>query len=332
MNRIMLSHGGGGLESQELIHGLIIKHFSNPILNNLEDAAVINVSGRLAFTTDSFTVTPIFFRGGDIGKLSVAGTINDLAVMGARPLYLSVSFIIEEGFLIDDLEQIIVSMKSEIDKSGVQIITGDTKVVPKNAVDKIFINTSGIGEIVYEGLSCKNLKVDDIIIVSGTVGDHGACILAQREGITLQTSLSSDCNSIWSMVNILIESGVRIIAMRDPTRGGLSAVLNEWATASNVEIEIMEKAVPIKPEVFGICELLGLDSHNFACEGRMIVAVNKDDGDRTIEILKTHPLGKDASIIGSVTSKEKSRVILTSDYGAKRIMELSAGELLPRIC
>ncbi|MBF0540872.1 MAG: hydrogenase expression/formation protein HypE [Nitrospirae bacterium] len=334
----MLSHGGGGLESQELIHELILKHFSNPILNRLEDAAVINTKSKLAFTTDSFTVSPIFFNGGDIGKLSIAGTVNDLSMMGARPLYLSASFIIEEGFLLSDLEKIIISMKAELDKSGAQIVTGDTKVVPKHAVDKIFINTSGIGEVVYDGLSSKNLNTGDVIIVSGTVGDHGACILAQREGIKLETSLESDCQSLWQLVKCLIDSGIKISAMRDPTRGGLAAVLNEWAAASKVEIEIIETAIPIKPEVFGICELLGLDAVTFASEGRMVIAVNIEDTQRTLEILKTHPLGRDASIIGSVKSKSglgqlpHPQVILKSDYGTSRLMELPSGELLPRIC
>jgi len=346
MKRIMLSHGGGGLQSQELINGLIIKHFSNPILNNLEDAAVINTPSLLAFTTDSFTVSPIFFNGGDIGKLSIAGTVNDLSMMGARPLFLSVSFIIEEGFLISDLEQIIISMKQEIDVTGAQIVTGDTKVVPKGAVDKIFINTSGIGQIVYQGISSKNLSEGDVIIVSGTIGDHGACILAQREGITLQTSLRSDCQSLWQLVNSLIESGIKIVAMRDPTRGGLAAVLNEWASASNIEIEITESAIPIKPEVFGICEMLGMEAVTFACEGRMVIAVNKNDAQRALETLRSHPLGRDASIIGVVKTIKNVgaglvpallqgypyQVILKSDYGTSRIMELPSGELLPRIC
>lgn len=335
MKRIMLAHGGGGQESQQLIDGLIVKHFSNPILNRLEDAAVFNAPSRLAFTTDSFTVSPIFFNGGDIGKLSVAGTLNDLAMMGARPLYLSVSFIIEEGFLISELEDIIISMKQELMKTGAQIITGDTKVVPKNAVDKIFINTSGIGEITYDGISSRNLSQGDVIIVSGTIGDHGACILAEREGITLETSLKSDCQTLWPLVNSLISSGVKISAMRDPTRGGLAAVLNEWARASGRDIEIEESAIPIRQEVFGICELLGLDPLTFACEGRLAVAVNMKDAQKALETLKDHPLGRDSAIIGSAgegTMYRAPSVILKSDYGTKRIMELPSGELLPRIC
>ncbi|RMH01405.1 MAG: hydrogenase expression/formation protein HypE, partial [Aquificota bacterium] len=223
--RILLSHGGGGEETWKLIRELFLRHFSNEYINKLEDATPLEVSSKIAFTTDSFTVSPLFFKGGNIGKLAVAGTVNDLSVMGAKPLYMAVGFIIEEGFPYDELESIVKSMKEEAQKSGVLVVAGDTKVVPKGAVDGLFINTSGIGEVVYEGLSCSNVKVGDVVIVSGGIGEHGACILAQREGIQMDVELESDCRSLWSLIEKVITSGAEIHAMRDPTRGGLSAVL-----------------------------------------------------------------------------------------------------------
>ncbi|WP_457641631.1 hydrogenase expression/formation protein HypE [Persephonella sp.] len=332
MNQILLSHGGGGEETQKLIKDLFFKYFSNPILESMEDAAVLDINSRLAFTTDSFTVSPIFFKGGNIGKLAIAGTVNDLAVMGARPRYLSCSFIIEEGLPFNELEEIVRSMAEEMKKSGVQIVTGDTKVVPKGSADKIFINTTGIGEIVYEGISAHNIKEGDLILVSGSIGDHGACIMAQREGIEMEGELSSDCASLWSLVEDLINAGITIKAMRDPTRGGLSAVLNEWADQSEIGIEIEEDKVPVKEEVQGLCELLGLETYSLANEGKLILAVPEEEGEKALEVMKNNSLGKDAQIIGKAVSDNTGRVILKSPYGSKRIMEPPAGELLPRIC
>ncbi|NPA54142.1 MAG: hydrogenase expression/formation protein HypE [Aquificae bacterium] len=332
MNQILLSHGGGGEETQKLIKDLFFKYFSNPILEKMEDAAVIDIKGKLAFTTDSFTVSPIFFKGGNIGKLAIAGTVNDLAMMGAKPKYLSCSFIIEEGLPFEDLEKIVKSMAEELKKSGAKIITGDTKVVPKGSADKIFINTTGIGEIIYEGISASNLKEGDVIIVSGTIGDHGACIMAQREGIELEGELSSDCATLWPLVENLIDANITIKAMRDPTRGGLAAVLNEWAEQSGIGIEVEEEKIPIKEEVQGMCELLGLEPLSLANEGKVIIAVPEEEAQKAVEVLRKHPLGKDAQIIGKVISDYKGKVILKSPYGSKRVLEPPAGELLPRIC
>ncbi|GAB6072929.1 hydrogenase expression/formation protein HypE [Venenivibrio stagnispumantis] len=332
MKKILLSHGGGGEETQKLIKDLFFKYFSNEILEKMEDSAILDINSKIAFTTDSFTVSPIFFKGGNIGKLSIAGTVNDLSVMGARPLYLSVSFIIEEGFDYDDLEKIVKSMAEESKKSGVLIVTGDTKVVPKGSIDKIFINTAGIGKVIYEGLSASNLSEGDIIIVSGTIGDHGACIMAEREGMEMELDLESDCASLWDLVEYVINNDIKIKAMRDPTRGGLSAVLNEWAFSSNVNIEIEEGKIPIKNEVQGLCELVGLESYNLANEGKIVFAVDKNDAESLLEILKKHPLGKEAEIIGKVIDGTDKKVILKTTHGTKRIMEPPSGELLPRIC
>ena len=332
MKQVLLSHGGGGEETQKLIKELFFKYFSNPILEKMEDAAVLDLSSKLAFTTDSFTVSPIFFKGGNIGKLAIAGTVNDLAMMGAKPKYLSCSFIIEEGLPFKDLEEIVKSMAEEMKKTGVQIVTGDTKVVPKGSADKIFINTTGIGEILYEGISAHNIEEGDIILVSGTIGDHGACIMAQREGIELEGDIASDCASLWSLVEDLINAGITIKAMRDPTRGGLSAVLNEWAEQSNIGIEVEEEKIPVKDEIQGLCELLGLEPYTLANEGKLILAIPENEVEKALKVMKNNELGKDAEIIGKAISDYKGKVILKSSYGSKRIMEPPAGELLPRIC
>jgi hydrogenase expression/formation protein HypE len=315
-----------------LIHDLFYRHFSNDILLRSEDAAVLEIKGKIAFTTDSYTVTPLFFNGGDIGKIAVAGTLNDLAMMGARPLYLSCAFIIEEGLSYEVLERIVLSMKDELYQSGAKIVCGDTKVVPKGSVDQLFINTSGIGEIVLSDLSAHNLQQEDMIIVSRDIGAHGATILASREGIELQSALSSDCATLWPVVEALIDENIRIHAMRDATRGGISAVLNEWAVASDVCIEIEEQSVPICDEVRGICELLGMEPYEFANEGTFILAVHPADAARAIDILHRFTMSSNAAIIGRVTSHKAGRVILRSAWGSTRYLERPKGELLPRIC
>ena len=327
----MLSHGGGGEETQKLIKELFIKHFSNPLLERLEDSATLEVSGKVAFTTDGFTVSPIFFPGGDIGKLAVAGTVNDLTAVGAKPLYLSVSFIIEEGLSFDELERVVRSMTQTAKRVGVQIVTGDTKVVPRGAGDKLFITTSGIGQILKEGISAYNLQESDQIIVTGTVGDHGACIFAQREGLDFE-GLVSDCAPLWELIEPLLKEGVEIHAMRDPTRGGLSAVLNEWAQSSNVAIYVEEEKIPIKETVLGLCEFLGIDPYSLASEGRMVIAVPPQEVERTLNLLRKHPLGKDATVIGEVKEAPKGRVVLKTPYGVERFLEPPSGEILPRIC
>jgi len=342
VKRIMTAHGGGGEESRALLNGLVFKYFTNPALSAMEDAAVLETKGKIAFTTDGYTVSPIFFGGGDIGKLAVSGTVNDLAVMGARALHMGVSFIIEEGFLIDDFQRILNSMKTQLDVTGAAVAAGDTKVVPAGSADGIFITTSGIGEVLVEGLSAHNVQEGDAVIVSGTVGDHGACILAMRGGIGLKTDLQSDCASLWPLVERLINAGVGIRAMRDPTRGGLASALNEWASLSSVDIEIEEDAIPVKPQVRGVCELLGMDHLSLACEGRLVLAVREEDAGRALAALKGHPLGIDAEVIGRAVAARplrqiaarplRQRVVLKSGYGTRRVLEYPSGELLPRIC
>lgn len=333
MRRILLSHGGGGEDTWRLIRELFLKHLYNEHLIKLEDATVLEVSSKIAFTTDSFTVNPIFFRGGNIGKLAVAGTVNDLSVMGAKPLYMSVGFIIEEGFPYEDLESIVISMKEEAQKSGVLVVAGDTKVVPKGTADGLFINTSGIGKVVCEGLSCSNIKLGDVVIVSGGIGEHGACILAQREGIQMDLELESDCRSLWSLIEKIITSGAEIHAMRDPTRGGLSAVLYEWASNSNISFLIDEESIPVKEPVLGLCELLGLEPYHLACEGRVVVALPERHAQKVLSIMRSHPDGEGAQIIGRAVPAEGSpKVILRTSYGTHRVLDPPAGELLPRIC
>jgi len=330
--QIQLSHGGGGEETNSLIHDLFYRYFSNDILIAAEDAAVLEVKNKIAFTTDSFTVSPIFFNGGNIGKLAIAGTVNDLAMMGAKPLYLSASFMIEEGFAFDELETIVRSMAEELKASGAKIVCGDTKVVPKGAVDQIFINTSGIGDILKEGISASSINEGDVIIVSGDVGRHGAAILMEREGLGISGDLQSDCATLWPSVKALLDAKVNISAMRDATRGGLSAVLNEWADQSNVCLEIEEASVPVDEAVQGICELFGFEAFDFANEGTCILAVPAEDAQLALETLQKIDITSNTAIIGEVSMKKEGKVILYSAYGSSRYLDLPKGELLPRIC
>lgn len=331
MKTVTLAHGNGGAENQELISKVFYRAFKNDILNKSEDAAIIQ-DGSLAFTTDSFTVSPLFFNGADIGKLAVCGTCNDLAMMGAKPKYLTCSVIIEEGFEIKSLEKIVKSMKEELAKNDAIVVSGDTKVVPKGSVDKIFINTTGIGEVTQKGISSNSVSEDDVIIVSRDVGAHGATIFAAREGMDINTDLQSDCASLWPQVKALIDSGIKITALRDATRGGVSAVLNEWANQSDVCIEVQEEKVPVADEVKGICELLGFEAMSLANEGTFVLAVNKEDADKAIEVLKGFENSSNASIIAEVSQAYEKRVVLHSSWGTKRFLELPTGELLPRIC
>lgn len=326
---ITLSHGNGGQENNELISQVFYKAFKNDILEKSEDAAVID-SGRLAFSTDSFTVTPLFFAGADIGKLAVCGTCNDLAMMGAKPKYLTCSVIIEEGFSVDELEKIVLSMQKELEINGAKIVSGDTKVVPKGSVDKIFINTTGIGEILQSGISSNGISEDDLILLSRDIGCHGATIFASREGIELSSSLMSDCTSLYPTVKSLIDEGIDITAMRDATRGGVSAVLNEWAKQSNICIEADESKIVISDEVMGLCELLGFDAMSLANEGTFLLAVKKEEAARAEQILKT--FNKNASIIGKVTNLHPKKVIINSAWSTQRFLDMPSGELLPRIC
>ncbi len=337
-NQIQLSHGGGGEEMNRLIHELFFEAFGNDILLAAEDAAVLHVKGNIAFTTDAFTVSPIFFSGGDIGKIAIAGTVNDLAMMGAKPLYLSAAFMIEEGLTFDELKRIVNSMKTELAKSGARIVCGDTKVVPRGSVDKIFITTSGIGEIVQSDISAHHIGEGDVIIVSRDIGAHGASILASREGIELQSDLQSDCETLWPVVKALLEAGLHakcplgIKALRDATRGGVAAVLNEWAVASNVCIEIQEEALPIQDEVKGLCELLGFEAYDFANEGTFVMAISAEDASKALHVMQDFSFTCNAAIIGKATSEKPQKVILYSPWGSRRYLELPKGELLPRIC
>ncbi|MFN3504819.1 MAG: hydrogenase expression/formation protein HypE [Caldimicrobium sp.] len=332
--KVLLSHGEGGEETQKFLENFLLKYLGNTFLNSLEDSTPITLSSRsIAFTTDSFTVKPLFFKGGDIGKLSVVGTLNDLLVMGAKPKFLSLSFIIEEGFLLKDLEKILQSIKDEAERNEVFIVTGDTKVVPHRAADGLFINTSGIGEILYPGLSAKNLKPGDLILISGTIGDHGVCILAEREGFQMEIDLKSDCASLFPLLEPLFLEKVELHALRDPTRGGLSSILHEWAKASQVDILVYEEKIPVKPQVKTFCEIFGFEPYHLPSEGKVVIALPKESSQLALEILKNHPLGKEAEIIGEVISYSQSpKVFLQTPLGTRRLLEQIRGELLPRIC
>lgn len=332
MKTIQLSHGGGGQASNSLIHELFYRHFHNDILIKAEDAAVLHVDKKIAFSTDSFTVTPLFFKGGDIGKLAVAGTVNDLAMMGAKPLYLSASFIIEEGFALDKLEEIVISMAHELKVSGAKIVCGDTKVIPKGSLDQLFINTAGIGEIQQENISATNISKGDSIIVSRDIGRHEATLLMTREELEVSANLASDCQTLWPAVDALLKAKLPVKAMRDATRGGLAAVLNEWAVSSDVCIEIEEAQVPICDEVQGICEIFGFNALEFANEGTFILAVTQNSAQEALEILQEFDFCRQSTIIGKVTQKHPKKVILNSEYGSSRFLDLPKGELLPRIC
>ena len=325
--KILLAHGGGGQEMNELINGLIFRIFDNEILAQSNDSAILNLSGKLAFSTDSFVVSPTKFPGGDIGKIAVCGTINDLAMVGAKPRYISCALIIEEGLGIDELKEILNSMKSTADEAGVSIVCGDTKVVSKGSCDKIFINTSGIGEIIKES-RVGNLKSGAKILLSGDIGRHGAVILANRNELNLD--LQSDCKPLNNAVEALLNANIAPLAMRDATRGGLSAVLNEWAKACGRDIKISEESIAVSDEVMGICEILGFEPYELANEGTFVLAVEPQDEMRALEILKK--FDPKSSTIGEILDSNKANVIIQNSYGASRFMEPPKGELLPRIC
>ena len=326
---ITLAQGNGGEENNDLIKKVFYKAFKNEILERSEDAAVL---GNLAMTTDSFTVSPLFFAGADIGKLAICGTCNDLAMMGAQPKYLTCSVIIEEGFEAESLERIVESMRKELAINGAVVVSGDTKVVPKGSVDKLFINTTGLGEIVCEGISSNAITEEDVILINRDIGCHGATIFAAREGIEMSSALQSDCNSLYPQVKALIDAGIKITAMRDATRGGVAAVLNEWARQSNVCIEVEEEKIPVSDEVKGICEMLGFEATALANEGTFVLAVRKEDADKAIGILKSFDVCAMASVVGDVSQKYPAKVILKSPWGTSRFLETPSGELLPRIC
>jgi len=329
MGTIKLAHGNGGEENNKLISEVFYKAFQNEILAKSEDAAVIE-DGKLAFSTDSFTVSPLFFSGANIGKLAVCGTCNDLAMMGAKPKYLTCSVIIEEGFSIENLNTIVASMKKELANNGAIVVSGDTKVMPKGTIDKIIINTTGIGEILKPNISSNNISCDNIILVNRDIGAHGATIFTAREGIEMSSNLQSDCASLYPVVKALIDENINIIALRDATRGGVSAVLNEWSKQSNVCIEVDEDSIPVSDEVNGVCEMLGFEATALANEGTFVLAIKKEDQEKALQVLKD--FNQNASIIGKVTEKYPQKVVLNSAYGTSRFLDTPTGELLPRIC
>lgn len=333
-DRIILSHGSGGKLTHRLLQELIIPSFSNPILNKMNDSAIFPLKGKAAFTTDTFVVNPLFFPGGDIGKLAVCGTVNDLAVAGAKPLYLTVSFIIEEGFEIACLKKIILSLKKAASRAEVRIAGGDLKVVEKNAVDKIFINTSGIG-VIPPGvnISADNAKEQDTVIVSGHIGDHGAAIMAARADYKLKTSIRSDCAALNNLTADILKVSRNIHVMRDPTRGGVATALNEISQKSKVSIEIYENTLQIRESVRGFSEILGIDPLYMANEGCVIIFAAAKDTKKILAALKNNPLGKQAKVIGKVLKKGKDpSVLLRTAIGSTRILDMLSGEQLPRIC
>jgi len=333
-DEILLSHGSGGKLSYSLIKELFLSHFDNPYLERLDDGAVLDIEGvRLAYTTDSYTVDPLFFKGGNIGKLAVYGTVNDLAMCGAKPLYLSCSFIIEEGFPLSSLEKIVWSMKEASLIAQVEIVTGDTKVVNKGAADKIFINTSGIG-VVREGvnISGNNAQVGDLIMVNGPIGNHGIAILSEREGLKFETAIKSDTTPLSSLVIDMLEVSRDIHVLRDPTRGGLATTLKEIALSSQVEVEIEEEKIPIEEGVRAACEILGYDPLYLANEGKLVAFVPPKDAPAVLSKMKSNKYGRKSEIIGRVMKRSEGIVYLHTAIGGKRIIDMLTGEQLPRIC
>ncbi len=378
-DKILMAHGSGGQMGHELVERLFLRHFDNPILAQLDDTAVMTVSGfkfwvsgppnlkplglslgtkpetsdlKLAFTTDSYVVSPIFFPGGDIGKLAVCGTVNDLAMGGATPLVLSAGFILEEGLPLADLERVVVSMAATARAAGVQVVTGDTKVVEHGKADRLFINTAGVG-VVPPGVEVGGARVrpGDAVILSGTVGDHGMTIMSQREGLRFDSPLESDCAPLHGLVAAMLgalspdgglgnpptgvdtlPSGVGIHCLRDPTRGGLATTLNEVATKAGLGIQIAEQTIPVRDAVRAACELLGLDPLYVANEGKLVAFVAPDAADVVLAAMQAHRYGREAAVIGRVTEQHPGRVVLRTSLGARRIVDMLVGEQLPRIC
>ncbi|TFI52612.1 hydrogenase expression/formation protein HypE [Mastigocladus laminosus UU774] len=336
---ITLAHGSGGKAMRDLIDDVFVSKFDNPILSQLEDqatfdlASLIQQGNKLAFTTDSYVVDPLFFPGSNIGELAVNGTINDLAVSGAKPLYLSCSVILEEGLSIETLRRVVTSMKIAANKTGVQIVTGDTKVVHRGAADKLFINTTGIGVIRADvSISAHNIQPGDVVIINGEIGNHGTAILIARGELALETNIESDCQPLHDLVKTILDVCPEIHAMRDATRGGLATVLNEFALSSNVAIRLDEQSIPIREEVKGVCEILGLDPLYLANEGKLVVVVKNEHADTVLSAMKSHPAGKDACIIAEVISSPAGIVLLKTLFGTERIVDILVGDQLPRIC
>jgi len=332
-DKVLLAHGSGGRLSHDLIEKNFVPALGNALLNKLDDSAVFELSGRLAFTTDSYTVSPIFFPGGDIGKLAVCGTVNDLAMNGATPLYLSLSFIIEEGLPITELKSIVNSICQATEEAQVKIVTGDTKVVNQGTADKLFINTSGVG-IVPSGvnISGANAMPGDKIIVSGNLGDHGIAVLSQRQGLEFNVPAKSDCAPLNGLVAEMLATSVNLHCLRDPTRGGLATTLNEFAKQSKVGIRIEEASIPVNEAIRAACELLGFDPLYVANEGKLVAIVTPSDADKVLAKMKQNQYGTEAALIGEVVTEHPGKVVMKTRLGSSRIVDMLIGELLPRIC
>jgi hydrogenase expression/formation protein HypE len=333
-DRIVLGHGSGGRLSAELLREVFLPLFSNPVLDRMDDQAIFEIGGsKIAFTTDSFVVKPLFFPGGDIGSLAVHGTVNDLAMGGARPLVLSAGFILEEGFPMEDLQRIAASMAKAAASAGVAIVTGDTKVVERGKGDGLFVNTTGIGLVPdHVRLSASQARPGDRVILSGPIGDHGIAILAKREGLEFDTEILSDSAPLHELVAAMLEVSTEIRCLRDPTRGGLSSALNEIAEQSGVSIQIEEPRIPVHDQVKGACELLGLDPLYVANEGKLVAIVAPEAADRILAAMRSNERGAEATIIGTVGEKRAGLVTMRTAFGSTRIVDLLAGDQLPRIC
>jgi hydrogenase expression/formation protein HypE len=332
--RIVLAHGSGGKATQTLIEAVFLEAFSNPLLAPLEDGAVLAANGgRLAFTTDSYVVSPLFFPGGDIGDLAVNGTVNDLAVSGARPLWLSAGFILEEGFPVADLERIVGSMAAAAERAGVQVVTGDTKVVQRGKADGCYVNTAGVGVIEREGeLGVALARPGDAVIVSGPIGEHGITIMLARGELDIESSVESDTAPLNGLVERLLDATPGVRGLRDATRGGVATICNEVARAAGVAVVVDEEAVPVGRDVRGACELLGIDPLYVACEGRLVAVVDGDQVEAALGALRSHPLGEGAAVIGRVRDDPPGLVLLKTTFGGTRIVDLLVGDPLPRIC
>jgi len=330
-DRILLAHGGGGALTHELIEKVFAPAFD---LGTLEDSAVVEFAGqRLAFTTDSYVVKPYLFPGGDIGKLAVCGTVNDLAVQGAQPLWLSLGMILEEGLPLADLQKIVASIKTTAEEVGVKVVTGDTKVVERGKCEGLYINTAGIGRVVTEQpLGSSQVRPGDTVVVSGLLGEHGVAVMSRREGIAFQTSVVSDCAPLWQLVKTVVDSGAEVHAMRDPTRGGLAATVCDFARVSQVGIRLQETALPVSPAVRGACDLLGLDPLSIANEGKLVVVCRGADAERVVQAMRSVPIGRGAVVVGEVIEKPKGLALLRTAIGGERIIDMPTGEDLPRIC
>ncbi|KAA3616727.1 MAG: hydrogenase expression/formation protein HypE [Calditrichaeota bacterium] len=332
---IQLSHGSGGKMMNDLISNLFVWAFDNPTLKEMNDQAIIELNGsRLAFSTDSFVVDPLFFPGGDIGDLAVNGTVNDVAMSGAKPLFLSAGFIIEEGFSLTELKKIVESMQLAARKAGIAIVTGDTKVVNKGKGDKVFINTAGIGLIEHDyKIGASQIQPGDAVLLSGSIADHGITILSQREGLSFDTPVESDTAALHELIQEILRAGGRAVrAMRDPTRGGLASALNEYAESAKVGIRISEDRIPVNKSVAGACEMLGIDPLHVANEGKLIAIVAREKAESVLRAMRAHPLGIESSIIGDTTNEDPGMVSMKTKFGAWRIVDMLVGEQLPRIC